>query len=552
MSFYDTAWAIATMVSRRSYEEMRLLVDDRVPYPHISYVGRPVKEYVLHIPLPDRLVPFDLRENLIVKWRVFKACVAHEAGHAYLTDPLIYEPWRYGKDDKLSSFTINLIEDYRVESFLALKWAGLGGDVALANAVAYLRFHPLDRFDDELKRIMAATASKVFIGAIKGNPSKEEKRTIEEISRILDGVKWTNKPKALISAAERIYGELSRYGQPDALQSYPVIPHHDGRYSSVFFSSTILNDDGDADKVLREALSKLSLGDLAEKIFGSEANSEANYVFHNEELRRRRDEETLKLYQRDKLNFLSIGFPKSDYSEYLRVKRRVNKVIRSILSTLAMVKTDYEEEPHQRAGLIDLHEAVQAVASESSRSDIFKQLERSASSSAWAILIDASESLLASKDTLKEVSVCLAEVANGLMPQYSWGLYVFSDVLMILKDFEERYDRRVKSRLGNLMVGGATYLPDALEVASKRILKLPQSYKVIVVVTDGQPHGYENIVEETEKTVKEVEKSGVTLIAIGVRSAKPKRYFRNFCYVNSFEDLARNFVRLYYSITQWF
>ncbi len=84
-----------------------------------------------------------------------------------------------------------------------------------------------------------------------------------------------------------------------------------------------------------------------------------------------------------------------------------------------------------------------------------------------------------------------------------------------------------------------------------RLSLVPQVYKVILVVTDGQPHGYEDIQEETEKAVKSLEKKGSSLIAIGIRSKKVQRYFRNFCYVDDFGDLAKNFVGLYYAVSQW-
>ena len=552
MSFHDTAWAIATMVSRRSYEEMRLIIDEAVPYPHIDYIGYPVREYVLHIPLPERLVPHDLRGNNVIMWRIFKACIAHEAGHAYLTDPHIYDGWKKDKDKVVANFSANLIEDFRVENFLTSKWAGLGEDLALANVIAYLRFRPLNEFDKGLKRIMIASLSYVFLKSVKGDLFKDEEETVRRILDVLNGVKWTKRSEALISAAEEVYNELIKYGSSDMIRASPVIPHHDGKASSEFLKSTVLNLNEDIKAILKEASLKLSLGDSADNLLNGDALSEANYVFHNEALLRKKEKNILSIYQKNKYNFLGVCIPRSDYSMYLRVKRRIANVTRNMLSNLILVKSEYEEETHQRGGLIDLIEAVQAVASESSRADVFKRLQRSAMGSAWAILVDASESLLHSRETLREVSICLAEVANGLMSHDSWGLYIFSDKFLVIKDFEETYNRRVQSRLGNLMIGGATYLPDALKITSERMISLPQNYKVIVVLTDGQPHGYEGIEDETKRAIKSIERSGITLIAIGIKSLKPKKYFRNFCYVNGFKDLAKNFVRLYYSITQWF
>jgi len=550
LGYYDTAWVIATMASRRSYEEIRLLLDDRVPYPHIDYVGRPVREYVLHVPLPEKLVPYDLREDQIITWRVFKACVAHEAGHVYLTDPFVYDGWNYDGESKLAGFVVNLLEDSRVENFLSSKWAGLHMDLILANVVAYLRSRPIDEFDDPLKRIMMATVSKVFVEHVKGEITKREAKTLREVSEILEKVKWVSQPQMLLSAADKIYAKLVGYGPSESLRAYPVAPHRDGKPSSEFYRNIVLDPEDDVKKAIEKAMVGLSKGDLIEKTFSNEALSEVSYVFQREKSFKESEERILRIYQKDKHNLLSVGFPKSDFSEYLRLRKEVFALTRRILGVFTQVKSDYEEEPLQRSGMIDLDEAIQAIASEANRSDVFKQLQRTATSSAWAILVDNSESLSLSGEMLKEITICLAEIANGLMNSPSWALYTFNDSLSILKDFDEKYDKRVCYRLGGLPIGGLTYLPDALKVVFARLLNVPQIFKVIIVVTDGQPHGYEEIEKETKNAVKTIEKSGITLIAIGLRSRKVEGYFSNFCYVDTVEDLAKSFTRLYYSLSQ--
>ena len=550
MSYYDTAWTITMMVSRKSFEDVKLLVNERVPYPHIDYFGRPVHSYLLHMPPPEKLVPLDLRENNLVMWRTFKACTAHEAGHVYLTDPLIYEQWKYRKDLKLASFVANLLEDFRVEHFLASKWPGLGADLALANAVAYLRFRPLDDFDDKLKRIMVAVASKVFTNRVKGEPTQHEEKTLGEVQKALERVKWISQPNLIISVADKIYGEISRYGSSDNVRTYPIVPPRDGRPSSEYLRSTFLGPDEDIQEVVENAMEYTQEQSDLRKAFSKDAISEVDYVFHRESILRDKEKRILDLYQKDRFNLVGIGFPQSDYAEYLRLKRGIIPIVRRILSVISQVRPDYDEESHQRGGLLDLSDAIQVVASESQRSDVFRQLRRTAASTAWAIMVDNSESLSTRSDVLKQVSICLAEVAIGLMAPNSWALYTFSDSLSIVKDFKEKYDKRIQYRLGGLQTGGPTFLPDALRVIAPRLSIVPQVYKAVLVVTDGQPHGYEGIQEETKTAVKDLGRRGLTLIAIGIKSKKVRRYFRNFCYVDTFEDLAKNFVGLYYAISQ--
>lgn len=547
MSFYEMAWTITVMVSRKEPDEIKLLVNERVPYPVIDYMGRPVKEYVIHVPLPQKLVPYDLRDNKPVMLRVFKACVAHEAGHAYLTNPLIYENWKSEKDTRTAGFVTNLIEDYIVETFLSSKWAGLGGDLAVANAVAYLRAYPVDKFDNKLKRIIAATASKAFIGCIKGNISKTEEKVVDAVFEVLCKVKWSSQPNILVSAAEKIYNKLVKCGSSDRILNYPTAPHHDGKSSSEFFKGHV-NFEENAEEMIDEAISKVLKKKGLKDIFSKENYSEAEYVFYREELSTQKQRKILDVYQKNPFHFLGIGYPKNDYAKYLRARRKIAGSMKRIIAVLAQLKSDYDEESLQRGGLLDLNEAIQTVASQSNRTDIFRKWTRSGSSTAWAILVDNSQSLTGVKWELTQTAVCLAEVANGLMESMAWALYAFSDAFWIVKDFDEKYDKKVKYRLGGLEPRGSTYLPDALKVAVPRLLTRPHNYKAIIVVTDGEPHGYEGIAEETKTAIKTVEKSGISLIAVGLGNKKVEKYFRNWCYVNTLPDLAKNLSRLYYSI----
>jgi len=548
LSFYETAWTIATMVSRRSHDEIRVLVDERVPYPVIDYLGRPPKEYVLHIPLPEKLVPRDLRENKVVMWRIFKACVAHEAGHAYLTNPLIYEGWRQGKDEGIASFVANLIEDYRIEAFLSSKWSGLGRDLSLANVVAYMRSHPVDSFNRRLKRVMAAVASKAFVNSVKGRISAEEMRIVDSVCRVLKEVKWASQPDLLVSAAERVYKELARCGSSTKIRSFPVAPHRDGGSSSEYFRDAVIGFGASAEEITEKLSSAFEEVGIR-GVFSGEEVSEADYVFYREMVSTEKEKRIMGLYRKNQFNFAGIDYPKRDYAEYLRARRTIMGTMRKILDILSQVRTDYEEAPLQRSGLIDLTEAIQAVASQSSRTDVFRKWEKSVSSSAWAILVDSSQSMVGETWKLKQTSICLAEVASGLMDHIAWALCTFSDTFLIVKDFDEAYDRGIKYRLGGLVPRGPTFLPDALRVVTPRVLTRPQNYKVIIVVTDGQPHGYEGIEGETADAVREVERSGITLMAAGLGTTKVREFFRNWCCVNSLEDLAKNLTRLYLTLS---
>ena len=307
---------------------------------------------------------------------------------------------------------------------------------------------------------VVVVVSKVFTNRVKGDLKDYEKDTLNRIQDALERVKWISQPNLMISVADKIYADISRYGSSDNIRTYPIAPPRDGSPSAEYFRNTFLGPGEDVQAVIENAMKYIQEQSHLKKAFSKDAISEVDYVFHVESTLREKEKKILSLYQKDKFNLVGIGFPQSDYAEYLRLKRGVIAIVRRILSVISQVKSDYDEESHQRSGLIDLNDAIQAVASESQRSDVFKQLQREAASTAWAIIVDNSESLSTRSDVLKQVSICLAEVADGLMDPSSWALYTFSDALSIVKDFKDKYDKRVQYRLGGLKTGGPTYLPD--------------------------------------------------------------------------------------------
>jgi len=73
--------------------------------------------------------------------------------------------------------------------------------------------------------------------------------------------------------------------------------------------------------------------------------------------------------------FLDFEFPEEDYTEYLRRRILLGSPIRRILEKLRLLKNVTGEDFRQEAGLVDLQEAIQVIASKSQRSDIFVREE---------------------------------------------------------------------------------------------------------------------------------------------------------------------------------
>jgi nitric oxide reductase activation protein len=152
------------------------------------------------------------------------------------------------------------------------------------------------------------------------------------------------------------------------------------------------------------------------------------------------------------------------------------------------------------------------------------------------------------ENTIREIAILFSHVLRNLRPPELWGVYAFSDVFLILKDFDEKCDKSVDSRLGGISCGGATFLPDAIELALNRLKNVQQDLKVIVVISDGEPHGYPGIEEAMKKAMKRVERSEVITIGLGFGYRRINRFFRNYFSVKSIQELPKEFIRQYFAL----
>jgi nitric oxide reductase activation protein len=213
---------------------------------------------------------------------------------------------------------------------------------------------------------------------------------------------------------------------------------------------------------------------------------------------------------------------------------------------LRLLKNVGGEDFRQESGFIDLQEAIQVIASKSQRTDIFAREELQTREDSWSILIDASHSLNMFGGEVRGIALCLAEVARTLiLDQNSWGMYAFNNKFYILKDFTERYNTRVKARIGGLTHSGFTYLPDAILLAAQALTRRVEEARMLVVVSDFFPAGYDSAEEKLRENVRKIERMGVGVIGIGVNSYAVRQYIRTSCIVESPHDLMKKFTKAF-------
>jgi hypothetical protein len=147
---------------------------------------------------------------------------------------------------------------------------------------------------------------------------------------------------------------------------------------------------------------------------------------------------------------------------------------------------------------------------------------------------------------VRGIALCLAEVAKMLiLNQNSWGMYAFNNKFYVVKDFSEKYGARIRARIGGLAHGGFTYLPDAILLAAQALTKRLEEARVLVVISDFFPAGYEGAEEKLKENIKKIQRMGVGIIGIGINSTAVRRYIRHSCVVERPYDLMKKFTKAF-------
>jgi hypothetical protein len=248
-------------------------------------------------------------------------------------------------------------------------------------------------------------------------------------------------------------------------------------------------------------------------------------------------------------NLTSVGFPTMDYVSYYNLYAELGPQVRGIIDRVRMVKNMFDENMFEETGNIDLQVAIQAIASETPRRDLFFKDEKLLKDESWTILVDSSLSLNGSSKELKEASICLAETAHAVMESNPWGMFAFSDQLYCIKDFTERYDNQVRARIGGLTQNGLSQIPDAIRACRNLIVEHSRERNYLILISDGVPCGYPGIEAEYAAAIKELGKYGIDLAAIGIGSSAIKKLIRRAKTVDRPADIAKVLTEIYYGLS---
>ena len=134
------------------------------------------------------------------------------------------------------------------------------------------------------------------------------------------------------------------------------------------------------------------------------------------------------------------------------------------------------------------------------------------------------------------------EKNGNYLPTYSRTEPLY---LPIFKSFGERMGTKVKERLSafpqdwNKMrynIDG-----ESLRVFARELAQRPESAKLLMVLSDGAPNPDQGVYYEcntdTKRAVEEIEKSGMTVIGIGIKDSAVKQFYTNHIILESVDDL---------------
>jgi hypothetical protein len=584
VDLYEYTLLTSFDVTKRKHDEVKVYLRDTVTFP---FIDKDEQGEILCFAKPKRLSKSGFSflvwafnsansAHQALLWRLFKASIHHLSAHVIASNFEAYANWAKNRDLSLATFAVNQVEDAVVEAYLRCCYPSHLVDYASANALSYISMKPLSTIRNDALRIMTAILSVFSTGLSKGmldNETKEDvggavsalKEIENNVFKELEEKKKTSEeesqfnPKSLLfeqrtKAAEQIYSLLEGYGETSDIPSLPYTESH-GR--NTVFNRIPIPPEEEMEPVLKKALEMLDPSssqpiDLASELTGASIQSEVAQVFSSWEAQEGQRQKILEQYRviGKGTHFKSFGFPEEDYTEYIRRRNILGSTVRRILEKLRLFRNVEGEDYRHEFGSLDLQEAVQVIASRSPRTDVFVREELQTQDEMWAVLIDASYSLSFFTGEVLDIALCVAEVARKLMVnQTSWSMFAFNNSFYIVKDFPEPYSNHIRARIGGLKHHGMTYLPDGLLLAAETLRRRMGDMKVLVVVSDFFPSGYEEVDEALAESVRKIEKSGIGVIGIGINSNAVKQYFRTNCVVENPYDLMKKFVKAFFEIS---
>jgi len=555
-------YARAASLEKDPFELKFIIVEDSV-YPRLTEDG-PIFKIVLPSPQFGEesisVLGYEFPDTPKSKQQIaqlFRASVIHLSGHGVTQEVGFYKGWLEGKNPVVASFTTSLVEDIRANAYVAAWFPDRIVDLAFAGGMMLRRLKRIDNIRIQATRLMASLLIYANTG-LRRFTSRQDEDIVRALFDKMDGFKDVvmesisdeelDIGEDKLKLAKSIYEAVLYHGP---IIEAPSLPFTENLGPCSLFPPMKVDPDLQLKKLFNECLEGLSgaTASRAQQSWSKVAGSEALQVFDSHFLEKNKEQKILSRYENFALSsrFSSMGFPNQDYTEYLSTKARCKKSTNKMAERLYQAMNEYMEDIRKKHGVLNLADAIQVIASKSDRTDIFLLDEKIQRSFAWSILIDASMSMRHIRDYTRDIAVILAETASKvLLDPTSWSVFAFNDRFEIIKDFNEQYNTKVKSRLGGLEFKGLTYLPDAMEITGRVLGARREELKVMAVISDGWPYGYPNIFPAATEILNQLEAAGMAVIGIGAQSGRMEFIFGAHCTSFTLKEFVNKFGARYF------
>ncbi len=167
-------------------------------------------------------------------------------------------------------------------------------------------------------------------------------------------------------------------------------------------------------------------------------------------------------------------------------------------------------------------------------------------------------------DIEKESLLLMCEALEAIRDEYA--IYGFSGngrencEFYTVKDFGERYDARVKGRIGGIYARQKTRMGPALRHATKRLMAVDAQIKLLILLTDGKPYDSDTYQdntyaqEDTKMALREARREKIHLFCVTVDQEAadylPHMYSdANFVIIDDVSSLPQKLPQLYRRLT---
>jgi hypothetical protein len=495
-----------------------------------------IEDHVIHLPDAYDAVA-GMEGNL-----VYRAAAAHAAAH------LVYHPHQLSPAELTTSqrFFVGLAEDARVEHLAAEEFPGL--------RELWLPFHSVDAEEQPARLVQHAI--RAFLDPDFEPETTEIREVVDRFSQLM-----ADSPRDLHlgwTIGLDLHKRLSDLvGIPSQSELETLLPYYRDDNQAIWRFA----EEGDAaaamayqhpDHQVRRVVSLMEMvnevdvpnaGDDAEEVLiletpfyrdgedtsinEQEGREQISRPFHYPEW-----DYQIQLHRPDWVTVLerkpAQGDPE-DLDRVLEANKGLASHIRYLIDGLqpeGLVRKRRQEEGHD----IDLDAAIEAMVDlrmgVSPDNRVNMRLERHTRDLAVLVLLDLSES---TNETLAGTDRAVIELTREATALLSWAIDGIGDPFAVhgfssdgrhdvqyvrFKDFHEPYGDEAKAKLAGMHGGLSTRMGGALRHAAANLKQMPQSKKLVLMVSDGEPADIDErdpqyLRHDTKKAVEELAAEGI-------------------------------------------